>query len=117
MLILMSYIAFTGNEAVELVAISDSTTLSQGETALLVCLAYGEPFADITWSHNGEVVVNSSLIFTSDVDFMEGGLLLRQSSLQICNAKIRTSGDYTCFVNNGLDSVNASTQVIIAGMC
>ena len=89
--------------------------LSQGETALLTCVGYGVPYADITWTLNGRAVVNSSLVSISEEEFTEGGLLFKRSTVQICNAKIRNSGDYTCFVYNGLDSVNASTQLTLAG--
>ena len=78
-------------------------------------MGYGEPRADITWMYNGQAVMNSSLVSITEEEFTEEGLLFKRSSLQICNAKIRNSGNYTCFVSNGLDSVTASTQLTLAG--
>lgn len=113
----MGYILlFTGNEVIEVVAISDSTTLSQGETALLTCITHGLPYANISWMHNGQAVTNSSnKILILEEQFTEEGLLFQRSTLQICDSKIRDSGSYICVANNNLDYVNASTQLALFG--
>lgn len=68
--------------------------------------------------YDGETVVNTSKIFITEEEIVEGGedgLLFRQSTLQICDARIRDSGNYICVVSNGVDSVNASTQLALSG--
>ena len=99
-----------------LAAISDHSTLFEGDTALLTCLGYGTPDVEITWRLNGEIVVNSSLvtIFEEDVPLQVRGVL-KESTLQVCGVRFTDTGDYTCTVSGGLASSTASTQLSLVG--
>lgn len=106
-----------GAEVVDLVAISDSATVFEGETTLFTCVGFGQPDVSITWTHDNQTVVNTSLIFVYEQTFTQVGRLFKQSFLQICSDNLNDAGTYTCSVSNGLVSVNASTQLTFAGEC
>lgn len=60
--------------------------------------------------------MNASKIFIFEEEFtMEEGSLFKQSTLQICDARLRDSGNYTCIVSNGVNSVNESVELALAG--
>ncbi len=102
-------------EELELVIISNDTSLLVGDTALLVCVGYGIPDLDIIWSANGEVVQNSSIVTIYEEEVLQGGKLFKQSFLQLCSLATSHSGVYTCSVNNGPSVINATTQLSVSG--
>ena len=104
----------TGNE-VQLVVISNDVSLTAGETALLSCVGYGLPNVEITWSRNGEVVMNSSRVNVSEKEVTRGGRLFLQSFLDLCSVEVSDAGNYTCTVSNGELATNASTQLSVTG--
>ena len=106
-----------GAEVVDLVVISNSATVFEGETILFTCVGFGQPDISITWTHNNQTVVNTSLIFVYEQTFTQAGRLFQQSFLLICSDNLNDAGTYTCSVNNGLVSINASTQLTFAGEC
>ena len=92
-------------------AVSNDTALSLGDTASFYCLGYGIPSVQITWSMNGQPVVNSPLVTIS-----EGNLgSLRQSFLEICSASTADAGIYTCTVSNNEVDVEASADLTVSG--
>ena len=107
--------SFTGPEIVELVIISNHTSLSVGETALLACVGYGLPSVEISWMRGGQTISNSSLISISEEDVVQGERLFKQSFLQICSVEMADAGAYTCVVSNGESLVNSSTQLSVIG--
>lgn len=100
--------------SVELALISPDTTLAEGETAILACVGYSQPYVEVTWMHRGAPVMNSSLVTTYQEDTVEMGLPFRQSFLQLCSVSLANSGEYTCIVTNGLSSVNSTVQLTIS---
>ena len=99
----------------ELVIISNDTSLLVGDTALLVCVGYGIPDLDITWSVDGTVIHNSSIAIINEGEVIRGGKLFKQSFLQLCSLAISNSGIYSCSVNNGATVINATTQLSVNG--
>ena len=99
----------------EVVVISNDTTLSEGETALLACVGFGQPDVDITWRFNGETITNTSLITTYEEEVTQGGRVFKQSFLQLCSLALSDAGGYTCVVSNGLTTANATTQLSVTG--
>ena len=95
--------------------ISNHTSLSEGETALLACVGYGLPSVEITWMRGGQTISNSSLVSISEEDVVQGERLFKQSFLQICSVEMADAGAYTCVVSNGESSVNSSTQLSVTG--
>ena len=96
-------------------AISDDISLTIGESVLLTCVGYGQPYVLITWDRNEERLMNDTNVIISEQDFTQRGRLLRQSALSLCNLEISDAGIYTCTVSNGQASINASS--IIFGKC
>ena len=102
-------------QAVEVVVISNDTTLNAGETALLACVAFGEADVEISWSFNGAPVVNTSLVTINEEDVVNGGRSFKQSFLQICSLSASDAGGYTCIASSGQAAANATTQLYIQG--
>ena len=105
----------TAAPGVEVVAISNDTSLLEGETALLACVGYSKDDVEVTWSRNGATVMNSSLVSTYQEETVEGGRVFRHSFLQLCSVKVTDSGAYTCVITNGQTSDNSSVQLTISG--
>ena len=98
-----------------MVAISNDTSLLEGETALLACVGYSEDDVEVTWTRNGATVVNSSLISTYQEETVQGGRVFKQSFLQLCSVEVADSGAYTCVISNGQTSANSSVQLTVSG--
>ena len=86
-----------------------------GDTAFLVCVGYGQPNVEISWTLNGEVVTNDSLVAFYEEVVSQGGRLFKQSFLELCSLAVANSGVYTCTVTNGRTMVNATTQLSVSG--
>ena len=99
----------------ELVVLSNDTSLDEGETALLACVGYGLPDVEISWSFNGEIVMNSSLVTIYEEETVQGERVFLQSFLQLCSLEPADAGAYTCVVSNGLTSVNSSVLLAVSG--
>ena len=110
LLIIFLYIGF---QASEVVLISNDTALRTGETAFLACVGFGEPDAEISWSFNGTPVVNATLITICEEDAVQGERIFKQYFLQICSLVEADAGGYTCIVNDGFTSANATTQLTV----
>ena len=95
---------------------SGDTSLNFGDSALLICVAFGIPSVDFSWVHKEETIVNDSLVNISQEDCTRGGKPFRKSILKICNVSLVHSGAYTCSVNNGLWFENTSISLWIAGI-
>ena len=100
-------------EGVEVVVISNDTTLAEGETALLACVGYSQADVEISWSFNGEIVQNSSLVTVFKEEVVRGGRVFTQSYLQLCSLAPSNAGSYVCIVSNGQRSANASTELSV----
>ena len=96
------------------VVISNDSSLTVGDTALLTCVGYGQPNVEITWSRNGEVIMNSSLATIHETDVTRGGRLYKQSFLDICSLEVSDTGSYTCTISNGLSTINASISLSVS---
>ena len=99
------------NAAVELVVLSNDTSLDEGETALLACVGYGLPDVEITWLHDETTLTNSSLVSIYEEEVLFGDRLFKQSMLQLCSVDVADSGSYICSVNNSLNSVMSVVQL------
>ena len=102
---------------VDVVAISNPTTLEEGETAVLACVGYGDPSADARWFRDGMLITNSSLVSTYRETVDLYGVTLRQSFLELCSVDPSDSGVFTCVVDNFQVRATADVQldVTLAG--
>ena len=92
-------------------AISNSTSLFERETALLVCVGYSRIDVDISWSLNGQTVQNSSLVTIYEEETVRGSRTFTKSFLQLCSVELSDAGDYTCEVTNGQTTDNATATL------
>ena len=104
-------------DIIELAAISNDTSADTGDTIVLVCVGYGQPNVDITWSRDGQIISNSSLVSIYEEDLAQGGRVFKQSFLQLCSLQMADSGNYTCAVSNGLSNANSVVLVSVSGKC
>ena len=96
----------------ELVRITNSTSVTEEETALLECVGYGFPSTEVTWTRNEETISSSPRVSISEADVVEGERTLRQSTLRISSVEESDAGVYVCVISNGDISVNTSTQLV-----
>ena len=104
---------FIGSQASEVVWISNDTALRRGETALMACVGFGEPGVEISWSFNGALVVNTSLITIYEEMVVQGERIFKPSFLKICSLVEADAGGYTCIASDGLTTANTSTQLTV----
>ena len=90
--------------------------MGAGEAAILVCVGFGEPDVNITWSRDDQVISNSSLVSIYEEDLTRGDRLFKQSFLQLCSLQMSDSGTYTCTVSNGKASITSTTELSV-GEC
>ena len=97
---------FPSGEA-EIVLQSDSvTTVPEGSTTLLVCVAKGYPYPQLSWLKNGTQITNATDDVTIYVTgIKESGVSVVQSVLEVCG--VRGEEVYTCMATNseGEDSM------------
>ena len=96
-------------------AISNDFSLNAGDTALLLCVGYGQPDVQITWTRNGQLIANSSNVSIYEEEVTQGGRQFKQSILELCSLEVNDAGSYVCTVNSGPATVNATTQLFISG--
>ena len=111
----MAYSLHAGAENVSVAMISNDTTLTLGETALLTCIGYAIPLLEMSWMHNGHTVTNSSTSTIVEADILLSNARFRQLSLKICGVGPTDSGTYTCTVTNTQIDIDASTELTVSG--
>ena len=99
----------------EVVALSGNTSVTFGQTAVLVCVGYGEPSVTVTWWKSNTEVTNTSRVTIIEEDLAQGGRLFRQSFLQLCSVDLSDAANYTCTVTNGSSSTSANTELAVTG--
>lgn len=104
-----------GAEDVQLVAISDTAYMFPGETTVHACVGWGLSNIDITWEFNGQPIMNSTLVNTSEVVYSHVRRQFKQSYLQICSINNSNVGEYKCIVNSPMVTIEATTQVVLSG--
>ncbi|XP_021325404.2 neural cell adhesion molecule L1.2 isoform X1 [Danio rerio] len=77
-------------------------SVAEGQTTELACETFGSPRPNVTWEGEswGALVANQRMIQLSD------------GSLQISNASLNDSGQYTCTVNNSKITITAELDVL-----
>ncbi|XP_056304624.1 neural cell adhesion molecule L1.2 isoform X2 [Danio aesculapii] len=77
-------------------------SVAEGQTTELACETFGSPLPNVTWEGEswGALVANQRMIQLSD------------GSLQISNASLNDSGQYTCTVNNSKITITAELDVL-----
>ncbi|CAI8042984.1 Hemicentin-1 [Geodia barretti] len=74
----------------ELVIVPANTTATEGNTLILVCVAYGDPTPDISWLKDGTVLANDSSRITVLTEVvMEQGIPFVQSTLRDMRSRQR----------------------------
>ena len=91
------------------------SNVSVGDTILLVCMGFGHPSINFTWSKGGEEIIEDSSHMLTEEDMELGGRLYQQSLLRICSIQTCHSGDYNCSITNGTSVVTTSVEVVVEG--
>lgn len=101
-------------ESVEKVPGSPSLTMKMsdirvnaGDLAQFSCSFDGQPFTDVVWDHNGQMVT-----VTERVNCAQNGDLL---SLTIHNVQLADEGSYRCSVKNNNGENRTSAQLRVEG--
>ena len=90
------------------------TTVPEGCTTLLVCVATGFPYPQMSWLKNGTQITNTTddvTIFMTRIE--EGGVHVIQSVLEVCD--VRGEEVYTCKAINS-DGEDSVTFDLIGGI-
>ena len=90
------------------VLISDDSTLPGGDTAVLTCVAYNPSNEMITWTRDGQPIMDSPVVMIYQRDVV-GYTNFKQSLLQICSLGLSDAGNYTCAVG----AANATVQLTV----
>lgn len=107
----------TAANYVELTVFLNDTTLFEGDSALLACVGYSHFGFDITWTYNGETLMNSSGVDIIEENILRGERQFRQSILRLCGLEVADSGDYTCIISNNQISTGDTIQLTVLGWC
>ena len=91
------------------------TVVMPVKTALLVCVAYGDPQSSVTWSKGTVSLSNSSQTSIWQQLLNQSGFVFVRSVLEICNTNAAHSGEYSCTADNGVGSHSISFQLTIQG--
>ncbi len=100
----------------EVVAISNATTVESGAAAVLVCVGFaGSSEASISWHHDGQTLMNGSYSTIYEELLDQGGRSFKISYLQLCNAQTSQTGNYTCSVSNGVENETSEVFLSVTG--
>ena len=94
--------------------ISNHTSVTEGEMAILFCEAAGFMSVGVTWTHDGEAITNSSHI---SITAAQEERLVHQSFLVITMVEPADAGIYTCSVSSSGPSIDVSTQLSVFCEC
>ena len=86
-------------EAPLLLATPDNITVSAGIRLSLVCVAWGNPAPNITWTPDATAVPYQNVYNTSTT---LNGLTYVVSILEVCYTEPQFSGTYSCTATNGV---------------
>ena len=92
-----------------------NTVVMTGNTAFLVCVAYGQPQSSVTWSMGTASLSNSSQISIREQLLNHNGFIYVRSVLEICNTNAAHTGEYSCTADNGVGNHSISFQLSIQG--
>lgn len=95
--------------------ISRNTTLEEGETVLLACVGYSEPYVNVTWMINGAPVNVSSPRISTWQETIGEDRPYQISFLRFCSAEMADAGAYTCVASNRQTAVNRTVQLTVMG--
>ena len=76
----------------------------EGQSAVIHCAANGYPLPSISWTRQGENVVEN-------IRFR----VLSTGSLHITNVRFSDTGEYRCDAANSVDSLSASADLTVIG--
>ena len=95
--------------------ISDSLPLIVGDTVLFICMGYGQPDVQVTWSRNGEAIENTSLVTIYEEEVTQEGRSFQESILELCSVDVSDAGSYTCTVSNEQAAIISTSLLFFSG--
>jgi len=102
-------------DVLEMAIISNNSVVAVGESLVLVCVGFGQPGVNFTWSKNGQELSEdiSRTLIEEDVEI--GGRLYKQSLLRLCSLQTCHSDIYNCSITNGISVVQDSVELTVEG--
>ena len=114
------YISCVCAYAANIVIAPQDTEISEGNTLILTCVAYGEPMPEISWSASEGVIYNSSRVRVYSNVIEENGVEFVYSSLEICSVTAEDEGRYWCAASSSQGIAVVDFEVTVSpgeGMC
>ena len=84
----------------EIVIAPRNSTILEGNTVILTCVALGVPNPDVMWQKDGVDLTNSTRnnIYFDELEV--GGVMFVQATLEICSVEVGDAGLYSCYASN-----------------
>ena len=102
--------------AAEIVIAPPNSEVSEGNTIVLTCVAFGVPNPDISWTANGVTLSNESRITVYSELVEEGGVMFVSSMLEICSVGVDDAGRYSCMASYGERNDTIMFNVSVTGV-
>ena len=93
----------------------DTNIRNENDSLLVVCVGVGHPELFIYWSHNGDLIENSSRVNIYEERDIVGGQPYLQSILEVCSVSVMDGGVYECTATNGLLNISTNFTVTVGG--
>ena len=108
---------FLDSSPARVVIAPGNSEFNEGSTIIATCVAYGLPEPSVTWSHDGNQLVNNSPVTIYEELLNEGDVIFVKSAIEICGVEVADSGDYSCLVanDNGTDTVTFNLNILTTG--
>ena len=104
----MCYFRTTTDEAPVLLATPDNIAVSAGMRLSLVCVAWGNPSPNITWTPDPTSLPYQS-VYTTNTTL--NTLTYVVSILEICYTEPQFSGNYSCSASNGVAATSLGGSI------
>ena len=88
-------------------------------TAMVTCVAYGDPSPSISWNKGDTELTNDSHVSIYETAFTNNGVAFTLSILQLCGVNNTDAGQYSCVSENifGNDTAAFLLTVNARGKC
>ena len=100
-------------ETAEIVIAHQTSTVLEGNTVLLTCVALGMPNPDVVWQKDGVDLMNSTRNNIYFNQFEVGGVVFVQATLEICSVELGDAGLYSCYASNEYGADTQSFEITV----
>ena len=97
------------------ILVSNSTSVSVGDTTLLVCMSFSSRGAAVSWTFNDQPLANTSLLAIYNQRLSNNGRDYWVSFLELCAVGPARAGNYVCTSRDGLVTLTATIPLEVIG--